>query len=63
MWTLVAWTKRDASFKSAYEHFPNHDIMLSPFQSPLEPGVALALKFLGSMKIFANPFESAKNNF
>ena len=26
-------------------------------------GVALALKFLGSMKIFADPFESAKNNF
>ena len=28
-----------------------------------EAGVALALKFLGSMKIFADPFESAKNNF
>ena len=26
-------------------------------------GVALDLKFLGSMKIFADPFESAKDNF
>ena len=32
-------------------------------KSGRKPGVALALKFLGSMKIFADPFESAKNNF
>ena len=29
----------------------------------LNAGVALALKFTGSRKIFADPFKSAKNNF
>ena len=28
-----------------------------------QPGVALALKFTGSRKIFADPFKSTKNSF